>query len=146
MESDAILAALLVWASQLSGYPLPAEPPAVRFDSHDFFVENVCFGQECNVVGWYDDAGTIFIDERYRDVDDQFAKSLLVHEFTHYLQHENGAFQPPSCNLNIAREKEAYEIQNRFIVARLSGLEPIRPPNITCDYPTAGLTDADDGE
>ena len=138
MELDAILATLLVWASQLSGYPVPEELPDVRFESHAFFVENVCFGQECKVVGWYDDAGTIFIDERYREVDDQFAKSLLVHEFTHFLQHANGAFQPPSCNLNIAREKEAYEIQNRYIAVGLTGLAPIRPPTITCDYPNAG--------
>jgi hypothetical protein len=138
MELDAVLAALLAWASELSGYPVPAELPVVQFQPHSYLVEHVCFGQPCEVIGWYDDAGVVHIDQRYQNTNDEFAASLIVHEFTHYLQHKNGVHLPRSCANNIAREHEAYEIQHRYIRSVLESNLPIRRPEISCTYPNAG--------
>jgi hypothetical protein len=126
MEFEAILAILLSWASHLSGYPLPAETPEVRFESHPFFVENVCGGNECNVVGWYNDADVVYIDERYRNLEGGFASGLVVHEFTHYLQD------------SIEREREAYHVQNRYIIEALARIDTIIPSHTTCNYANAG--------
>ena len=98
MNIQTVLPVLLSWASHLSGYPVPDQPPTVRFEPHGFFVEHVCSGRECNAVGWYNDRRVIYIDEKYRDDDDGFASSLLVHELTHYLQHQSGKFDSHSCD------------------------------------------------
>ncbi len=140
MELDTILAILLGWASYLSGYPMPSDPPEVRFEQHAFFVENVCGGSECSVVGWYNDADVVYIDERYRTVESQFATSLVVHEFTHYLQHKSDTFDSLSCEDSIAREREAYYVQNLYIIDALATVQMIRPSPTTCNYAIAGMS------
>jgi len=144
MGLDAILPILLSWSSYLSGYPVPHEPPEVRFEQHSFFVERVCGGHECTVVGWYNDADTVYVDERYRNVESGFAASLIVHEFTHYLQHKSGNFESLSCNDSIVREREAYYVQNRYIIEALARIDTVRPAPTNCDYPSAGVSTAKD--
>lgn len=144
MELDTIFAILLSWASYLSGYPMPADLPEVRFEQHAFFVENVCGGNECNVVGWYNDADVVYIDERYRNVEDGFATSLMVHEFTHYLQHKSGAFDSLSCEDSIAREREAYHVQTLYAIESLASVQTIRRSPTTCNYANAGMDTNED--
>ena len=139
MELDTVLAILLSWASHLSGYPMPVEPPDVRFEQHAFFVANVCGGAECNVVGWYNDADIVYIDEQYRGVDGEFAASLVVHEFTHYLQHKSGDFVSLSCEDSVAREREAYYVQNRYIIEAAASMNMIVPGQTSCNYANAGM-------
>jgi len=144
MELDAMLAILLSWAAHLSGYPLPSDPPEVRFEQHAFFVKNVCGGHECNVVGWYNDADIVYIDERYRDVEDGFATSLIVHEFTHFLQHKSGAFDSLSCEDSVEREREAYHVQTLYAIETLASVQTVRRSPATCNYANAGMA-ADEG-
>ena len=139
METDAILAILLSWASHLSGYPMPSAPPEVRFEQHEFFVEHVCGGVECNVVGWYNDAFVVYIDEQYRDIESGFATSLIVHEFTHYLQHKSGTFDSLSCEDSIAREREAYHVQTLYAIESLASVQTINRNPASCNYANAGM-------
>lgn len=139
MELESILAVLLSWAAHLSGYPIPADAPEVRFEQHSFFVENVCGGKECMVVGWYNDSDIVYIDEQYRNLEGQFAPSLIVHEFTHYLQHKSGAFDSLSCEDSVAREREAYYVQNQFIIEGLASINTIVPGQTACNYANAGM-------
>ena len=144
MELVDILAILLSWASHLSGYPMPPEPPEIRFEQHEFFVENVCGGKECNVVGWYNDADVVYIDQQYRDIESGFASGLVVHEFTHYLQHKSGAFESLSCEDSIVREREAYDVQNRYNIEALARIDMIQRRATTCNYANAGIDANDD--
>ncbi len=137
MDLDAMLLVLLGLAANLSGYPFPDEKPTVRFEDRAFFETRVCRRSPCRVVGWYDDQGTIYIDRRFQDLDGAIGPSLLVHEFTHYLQHVNGAFATGSCPENIAREREAYRVQNRYIREVQSSEAVIDVPAISCGYPNA---------
>ena len=124
---------LLSWASYLSGYPMPAAPPTVEFKEHQFFVEMVCGGIECNVYGWYDDQDIVYIDERLKHMDTGFATSLVVHEFTHYLQHKSGDFDSNSCKDSVKREQEAYVVQNSYILESLATVYMIYPHPIACN-------------
>lgn len=139
MELELTLAILLSWASHLSGYPVPDNPPAVRFETHEFFVENACGGVDCNVVGWYDDKDVVYIDVRYRELDSDFANSLVVHELTHFLQHRSGNFDSLSCEDSVAREREAYSVQNRYIIEALASINTIMPGQTVCSYANAGV-------
>ncbi len=115
MEMAETIAVLLSWAVHLSSYPAPAEPPSVVYAPHSFFVENACRGKECKVLGWYDNKGVVYIDERLRDEDTSFTRSLLVHEFVHYLQDLSGKYDAGSCDDQIIREREAYAIQRAYV-------------------------------
>jgi hypothetical protein len=80
-------------------------------------VANVCGGRECNAVGWYNDERIVYIDDRLRDKDTMFARSLMVHEFVHYLQHLSGQFDSTSCEDSVKRERQAYAIQREYVQA-----------------------------
>ena len=143
---QALLVVLLSWASHLSGYPMPSEPevPEVRFEPHSFFVEHVCGGRECNVGRWYNGADVVYIDNQYDCPEEQtvrkqaFVAGLVVHEFTHYLQDKSGRFDTLDCEDSRQREREAYYVQNRYIVEALARIDTIYPGPTICNY-TASL-------
>lgn len=117
-----VYAILLSWAAHLSGYPMPADLPEIRFEQHEFFVENACYGIECNVVGWYNDNGIVYIDEEH-DTGTGFDDSLVVHEFVHWLQDKSGEFDKDSCVDFVAREHEAYAVQNDYLTEATTTLQ-----------------------
>ena len=116
-----LLIILLSWSADLSGYPNPDTLPEIRLEPHSFFVENVCGGKECKAVGWYNDTGVIYIDERYWNFDGDEESSLLVHEFTHHLQYLNGVTD--TC----FREYQAYWVQNQYNAIVLTNMRRVRP-------------------
>lgn len=106
---------LLVAAQLMSGYPAPAGPPAVEFVAPAEIQEKAC-GRPCGVLGWYEHGSSIYLDRRLDPKNDIRARAILVHELVHYLQEENGAFGiPPTCERWVAREREAYTIQFRWL-------------------------------
>lgn len=139
MDVSTTTAVLLSWAVHLSGYPAPEQPPQVRFEPHAFFVQNVCAGRECPAVGWYNDAGIVYIDDRYLDDESMFPASLLVHEFVHYLQDMSGEYNSLSCEDSRAREREAYHAQNEYILQAHASFELIRPGPTACNYAVAAF-------
>ena len=125
---------LLSWASHLSGYPAPDVPPSIEFEPHSFFVEHACGGTDCRVVGWYNDEDVIHIDEKHRDDESIFAASLVVHEMVHFLQHHSGRFDSLSCEDSLDREREAYRVQNRYIIEAHGSFAAVRPGAFSCAY------------
>jgi hypothetical protein len=125
-SDDETYSALLGWAVKLSGYPRPAVAPKVRFVSQEFFNENACHHRECHVWGWYPNTGgkTVYVHEAIRGLiadasDDKsvLAASIVVHEFTHYLQAVNRQYAPYPCEQALQLEREAYGVQTAYIVA-----------------------------
>jgi len=126
LPEDETYSALLGWAVKLSGYPRPAVTPNVRFVSQEFFNEKACHHRECRVWGWYPNTGghTVYVHEAIRRLiadgsDDKglLAASIVVHEFTHYLQASNRQFAPYGCDQALQLEREAYGVQSAYIVA-----------------------------
>jgi hypothetical protein len=124
-EAD-LYAGLLGWAVELSGYRQPATPPVVEFVSQEFFNEHACGGRRCRVWGWYPNTGqnVIYVHEAARElVDDSsdprslLAASIIVHEFTHYLQAANRGFARYQCAEALELEHEAYAVQNAYLAA-----------------------------
>jgi len=112
------LTGLLNWASYLSGYKTNGDHPKLVFKPRQFFIDNACFGNDkCRVVGWYNDRGVVYIDDKLSALESRFERSLVVHEFVHYLQHISGNFSTGSCEEFVQREREAYTSQREFIMA-----------------------------
>ncbi len=109
---------LLSWTVHLSPtYSLPETPPNLIYEPHEYFVENSCNGVEkkCDVLGWYDNSGTIHIDDRLKGNEDPYTRSLIVHEMVHYLQDISGNFDKESCDDHVFKEREAYSIQRLYL-------------------------------
>ncbi len=146
MDMQTVLPVLMSWVVHLSGYGMPEQLPVVQYEPHAFFVEKVCGGRECNAVGWYNDQGIIYIDEKYRDDEGTFAASLLTHELTHYVQHQSGKFDSLSCEDSLAREREAYRVQNEFILQAQASFALIRPAPTFCRYASVASHDTRTGQ
>lgn len=126
---------LLAWASKLSGYPVPETIPYVTYRPTDFFTDRVCGGNACKAVGWYNDQDIIYLAEKYQFEDqDDFANSLLLHELVHFLQHHSGRFDSQSCDDSLAREREAYAVQNDYLVNVWYSIRYIAPKPVSCAY------------
>ena len=111
-----LLAVLLSWTVSLSPYEHPGEPPSLEFKPHQFFIEHACGGVEkCRVLAWYDNNGTIFVDQRLYGNTDANTRSVIVHELAHYLQDLSGEYGDMNCNLYAKREREAHSIQRQYL-------------------------------
>jgi hypothetical protein len=92
----------------------------------EFFNENACHHRECRVWGWYPNTGhdVVYVHEAVRELmadgSDQrslLAASIIVHEFTHYLQAAKRGFAAYRCEETIELEREAYGVQNAYIAS-----------------------------
>lgn len=119
--------ALMSWAVKFTDYPSPAVLPLVVCKPHSFFVKHACNGGPCDVIGWVRDDGVVYLDEKLSGLEDSFTASLIVHELTHILQHQSGKFSSFSCEHAIAREREAYRAQDRYLEA-VGALVPNHKP------------------
>ncbi|MGH8120357.1 MAG: hypothetical protein ACRESK_07060 [Gammaproteobacteria bacterium] len=116
MDYIQLVAILLSWTVNLSGYPKPETLPLIEFKPHDFFVEHACLGNtKCRVAAWYDNKGVIYIDDKLENKDDVYIDSLIVHELVHYLQDVSKKFNNGDCQDYLVREREAYGIQRQYL-------------------------------
>lgn len=124
-------ATLFDWAIELSGYSRPSTAPSVEFVSQAFFDANACGGRHCHVWGWYPNTGKaiVYVHERARDLlldgsdpRSLLAASIVVHEFTHFLQAAKRGFASYDCAAALELEREAYSVQNAYIAAEGSYL------------------------
>jgi hypothetical protein len=125
-QEEELYAGLLNWAIRFSGYPAPAVAPKVEFVPQAFFNQNACGGRACRVWGWYPNTGheIVYVHEAVRpliadgsDPRSLVAASIIVHEFTHYLQAAKRGFAPYQCAEAISLEHEAYGVQQAYIVS-----------------------------
>ena len=120
---DALIDYPFAWVLWLLPLYTNTAPPEVKQVPHEFFVENVCGGIECNVFGWYNDTGIIYVDEMLKSPE---LEEIIFHEAVHHQQYESGRFDTYSCEDSITREREAYAAQNRYrIEARVVRPKPM---------------------
>ena len=110
---DQVNNALMSWAVLLSGYAVPQKLPDMIQVKHSYLETNACGGKSCNVLGLYDGQNTVYLDDRMK-LDSVAEKSIVVHEFVHFLQKKSGVFGA-SCQDAIAQEREAYAVQQEFL-------------------------------
>lgn len=116
-----IVASLLLTVSQLSGYPLPRETPPIHVLSEQAMSEQVC-RSPCGVRAFYLDGRGVYLRDDLDVVNDLKARSILLHELVHHFQHESGRFAAlTSCERWLAREDEAYRLQNSYLSGNRSG-------------------------
>jgi hypothetical protein len=106
----------------LAGYPAPKVLPEIHVVPHQEIEQRFCAGP-CRVMAFYDPAQGVFIDDSLDIRSDSFARSILLHELVHHLQHASGRFDTIAnrCAQHSLKESEAYEIQNRYLASLRDG-------------------------
>lgn len=118
---------LFSWAVFLS--PYSAETPPVMVEvPHEFFVEEVCGGKECNVLGWYN-GHKIYIQEK---LSGRLLDEMIVHEMVHYLQDLSMNYKDKSCKDSIIREREAYFVQGEYAIQATGNLPRHVNSHVSC--------------
>lgn len=113
---SALVADMFLTINLLSGYPVPEGQPAVTRVSRETMQAMICQGP-CAVRAFYTPEKGVYIDEKLNLADDYYARSVLMHELVHHLQHVAGRFEDldTPCRRWKAKEVEAYEIQHKYL-------------------------------
>lgn len=115
MISSKLVLSLLTAVSGSTGYAIPGGLPHIETLPHNVLEQRVC-GRPCQVYGFTFPNGEIVIDEALAIGTDPVATSILVHELTHHLQMKSVARPGPvTCQIWNDREREAYEVQTRWL-------------------------------
>lgn len=109
-----VVAPLMAWVEAQTGVRVPVLPQVVV--SYDRLSDIV--GRMGRIAGraralYF--GGTIILDSRYFELDDETQVSLLVHEMVHYAQSFK---RNVSWTCAQSKEVEAYTIQNRWLEER----------------------------
>lgn len=107
---------LLASVHSFSGFDMPGYIPDIHQAPLAEVRQRFCNGT-CAVQAYYRPEEGIYIDEAFDLEKDQFARSVLLHELVHHMQRVSGTFQriPSECDRWYAAERQAYEIQNRYL-------------------------------
>jgi hypothetical protein len=137
MDSAALanlVAQLFAAIQAVSGLAVPATMPEVHQVPQTVIQEKFCQGP-CRVRAAYHPDMGVYVDERLDVVRNGYDRSILLHELVHHVQATSGKFEgPDNCDRATREEREAYDVQNRYLASigdyhRL----PMPPPVGGCD-------------
>jgi hypothetical protein len=108
---------LLSWIVYLSDFERVEGCPELRMVSHEWLEQRACGGRDCKVLGWYPGSGdVVYLDGRLDLNGDLHHASIALHEIVHWLQGRAGALLG-TCTAGIDAERQAYAIQQEYLVA-----------------------------
>jgi len=108
---------LLSWIIHLSDFEQVDGCPELRSVTHEWLETHACRGRSCQVLGWYPGAGdVVYLDDRMDLQGDLYHSSIALHEIVHWLQGRAGKALG-LCTAGIDAEREAYSIQQRYLIA-----------------------------
>jgi hypothetical protein len=99
---------------------LEIAPPQVRFVPQQEIARVAC-GQPCFARAYYEPGKGVVLDEQLRPHEDLVARSILLHEIVHHVQHHHNSYgELAECERFRRREREAYALQNEFLLSNQS--------------------------
>lgn len=114
---EELVTRLLLAVTDLSGYRAEDERPPVSRVALGELHRRLC-GGPCTVRAAYVPGEGLFIDETLRPDLNPYHQSILFHELVHHVQEVNAVHAAlDGCNRWRLREIEAYQLQNRFLLA-----------------------------
>jgi hypothetical protein len=140
LETHELLPVVFSTIRKLSRYEPPPEYPELIYLSTQELNRLAC-KDTCSVLGHYAGGRQIYLDDRLKPLKNLFDRSVLLHEVVHYLQGLEGShYVDPAdtgddaqkCRLWYQREREAYAIQEAYLIMVSSpvraGYFPARAP------------------
>ena len=107
---------LIATIALLSTYSAPADLPDVHVVPQSVLQEKFCNGP-CRIRAAYHPESGLYLDDRLDITENAVDRSVFLHELVHHLQARAGHFDPSlsECERASREEREAYEIQNRYL-------------------------------
>jgi hypothetical protein len=106
---------LTLEAGAITGLALPMRLPLVTIADSDTVSKYACQGK-CKAVGAFHPVYGIAIAKHMNPLKNDLARSILLHELVHFLQHENKLYATANdCIRWFKRERQAYAAQNKFL-------------------------------
>ncbi len=140
LETHELLPVVFRTIQRLSRYAPPPEYPELIYLPTPELSQLACKGT-CSVLGHYAGGRQIYLDDRLKPLTNLFDRSVLLHEVIHYLRGLEGShYADPAdtgddahqCRLWYKREREAYAIQEAYLIMVSSpvraGYFPARSP------------------
>jgi hypothetical protein len=109
-----LVAELLIFVVGATGYHGTPAAPTVLPVARPVLEQRVC-GKPCPVFALFDPDQGILVDDRLDLSGNPAAQSVLLHELVHYLQWRATGRTARTCDEWLAREREAYRIQFRWL-------------------------------
>lgn len=72
-------------------------------------------GGPCKVIAWFGPDAKIYLDRRIDPENNIMARSILLHELVHHFQYRLTGHMADGCDQWLARERQAYEVQARWL-------------------------------
>ena len=117
-----LVARLYTVLSGITGYPLPETMPRLERLPRAVLQERVC-ARPCQIRAFYHPDVGVILDDSLNLTSSAYDQSILLHELVHHAQHAAGAFAESTspCLARSAAERQAYEVQNRFLAQSPGG-------------------------
>lgn len=124
---------LLDYAAKFSGYTVPkGVVPRVVYLTDRQIAGLVCGAPdaECAVEGVYFGGPNVYVQA---GLEDAHRRSVIVHEFVHWLQRQSGRFSAErTCLSQQLEEREAYAAQNKYLKEVEHSTDFSYPPVAVC--------------
>ena len=125
ITSQELIPLLFAIMQRLTRYPLPEQYPTITYLNSAELNKLAC-DSKCSVLGHYNgdyNGGlVIYLDDKLKPETNLFDRSVLLHEMVHYVQQLNLPSSKSElsvqdqCVLWYTREREAYAIQEAFLI------------------------------
>ena len=92
------------------------KPDDSRFFPKPLEIQQMICKGNCGIKAFYLPDKGVFVSNAIGPLEDAFARSVVLHELVHHLQHVTGKFDmvADTCDRWYSKEREAYEIQNAY--------------------------------
>lgn len=121
INNDELIPLLFATMQRLTRYPLPEQYPTVMY-LNSAELNKIACDSKCSVLGHYHGGSVIYLDDKLKPTTNLFDRSVLLHEMVHYVQQINlpttktELTLQEKCVLWYTREREAYAIQEAFLI------------------------------
>ena len=116
-------------AIKFSGYDSPGYGPPIKIVFDEVIHDMTGCGTMCDPQGFYSPiSGDVYFGKSILRAKEILVRGLVVHEFTHFLQHKKGNSELyNTCEGRALLEQEAHDVQNKFLY-ETSGINiPLKP-------------------
>ena len=118
---DTIIENLFAFVLTAMNFQGDIQPPELVGISKQQIESAVCGGRTCTAIAYYDDISeTVYILDAINLKTSISGRGYVLHEMVHHVQKSihNFTVKNIDCNRRLALEREAYEIQMQYLIAK----------------------------
>jgi hypothetical protein len=141
---DDVLYPAWQFAIQNSRYEDPRMYPQIVEMPRATIIKLVGCKTKCEGIDGHYRANAVYIASEILEQNPRYTLGLVTHEFVHFLQEINGILPTESCGPRMEAEKEAYEVQFKFMTySKKMAEQTVNYMTARCDFNCSIFAKAD---